>query len=149
MTRGFGAVLRYVAVGLLLLAMLVAPLAPLTAPARASALADHCGHAAGSLTPSPVAAHPACASDPSCASTIEWTAPTEAANRSGCPDVGGASGLGDGCMAVDCHTMHVSLPIGDALPLVVPPPVSAAMPGIVLLDGIGVDPALKPPRSSI
>lgn len=149
MTRGFGAVLRYVAVGLLLLAMLVAPLAPLTAPARASALSDHCGHVAGSPVLGPVSPHPNCASDPLCTSTNEWTAPTEAANRSGSPDVGGASGLGDGCMAADCHAMHVSLPIGGALPLVVPPPASAAMPGIVLLDGIGVDPALKPPRSSI
>ncbi len=137
------------AVGLLLLAMLVAPLAPLTAPARASALSDHCGHAAGSLAPSPVGTNPVCASASPCASSLEGTAPTEAASRSGCPDIDGASGLGDGCMAVDCHAMHVSLPMGNALPLVVPPPASGAMPGTVPLNGIAVDPALKPPRSSI
>jgi hypothetical protein len=149
MTRGFGAVLRYAAIGLLLLAMLVAPLAPLTAPARASALSDHCGHTVASLVPGPVAIQPACFSGSPCALSLEWAAPTEAASRSGCPDIDGASGLGDGCMAVDCHAMHLSLPMGDALRLVVPPPASGAMPGAVLLNGIGVDPALKPPRSSI
>lgn len=130
MKRRNGAVLRCVAVGLLLLAMLIAPLTPAAA---------HRGGAGPVMS----------ASLSHCTATAAWMTAMEKTGRDACPDPKGMAALGDCCMALGCHALHLGLPLSAALPSVGPPPMPIPIAATVLLDGVGVDPALKPPRPSL
>lgn len=146
----FGAGLRCVAVGLLVLAMLIVPFAPSAAPALASVLSGPCGHSTGPTGAGPVvAAHPGHSGASPCASAAKPTTPGGAMDRTCCPGPDGKSAPGNSCTAVGCHAMPASLPMSVAPLPINPLPVSITTSGIDLLDGIAVDPALKPPRSFI
>lgn len=150
MSGAFTAGLRCVVVGLLVLAMLVVPFAPSATPALAAALSGPCGHSAGTTGAGAIAiaihtAHPDASP---CGGAAEPTTPSGAMDRTCCPDPDGRVASGNGCMAMGCHAMPASLSEGAAPLPVHPPSVAVTIPAIVLLDGIAVDPALKPPRSA-
>ncbi|MBP2228641.1 hypothetical protein J2847_001932 [Azospirillum agricola] len=135
------AALRCVTAGLILLAMLLAPLAPVAAQSRGPALSDRCGHAVSAAI-----------------STAVSTAVSPLGPDAGMTACGHASSRttdapamdmaeGDGCAAVHCHVMHAGLPLGAASLPAVPAPAPPPAPMAALLDGVGVDPALEPPRA--
>lgn len=130
MAGAFRASLRCVAVGLLVLAMLIVPFAAATASVPANVLSGPCDCVAGTAGAEPAT-------------------PDGAMERTCCPGPDGASASGSGCMTQGCHAMPVSLPVGAAPLPVDPTPASITMPVIGLLNGIAVDPALKPPRFSL
>ncbi len=151
MSGAFGAGLRFVAVGLLVLAMLVVPFAPSAAPALAGVLPGACGHGSGTTGAGLVTTQPGHPDALPCAAAAEPTQPSDGPSgvldRTCCPGPDGPSAPDNGCMAVGCHAMPASLPAGAPPLPATPPAIAIMMPGIDLPDGIAVDPALKPPRS--
>lgn len=135
-TRTFAAGFRWMAIGLLVLAVLAAPFALLFASASANGLSIPCGpaaeHCGGTgCTPSGLAA------------ADGTLAPLS------CPDGHEAPVSGDACTISGCHAMPVTLPTGNAPPLVTLLPVPLAIPALALPAGIAIDPAPKPPRASL
>lgn len=135
-TRTFAAGFRWMAIVLLVLAVLTAPFALLFASAPANGLSIPCGpaaeHCGGTgCTPSGLAAADGTLVSPSCPGGHE------------------APASDDACTISGCHAMPVTLPTGRAPPPIIRLPVPLAIPALALPASIAVDPASKPPRASL